>query len=64
LARGEVDVVLTATDNVLNYSYNRGSDDGVRLDVRIVRAVEPGGGVSVVARRTMTSLSDLRGAVV
>jgi ABC-type nitrate/sulfonate/bicarbonate transport system substrate-binding protein len=64
LALGEVDVVLTATDNVLNYRHKRSSDIDSPLDVRIVRAVERGGAVSLVARRTVTSLRDLRGALI
>ena len=44
LALGEVDVVLTATDNVLNYRYRRSPDVDLPVDVRIVRAVELGGG--------------------
>jgi ABC-type nitrate/sulfonate/bicarbonate transport system substrate-binding protein len=63
LALGEIDVVLTATDNVLNYRHNRRSDDNDPLDVRIVRAVELGGGVSLVAARA-TSVQDLRGALI
>ena len=63
LVLGEVDVVLTATDNVLNYRYRRRSDNNSPLDVRIVRAVELGGGVSLVAAR-VTSLHDLRGALI
>jgi len=64
LARGEVDVVLTATDNVLNYRYRRSSDIDLPVDVRIVRAVELGGGVSLVAARTVTSVRDLHGALI
>jgi hypothetical protein len=63
LVLGEVDVVLTATDNVLNYRYKRRSDNNSPLDVRIVRAVELGGGASLVAARA-TSLHDLRGALI
>ena len=63
LVLGEVDVVLTATDNVLNYRYKRRSDNNFPLDVRIVRAVELGGGASLVAARA-TSLHDLRGALI
>ena len=57
LALGEVDVVLTATDNVLNYRYRRSSVFHLPVDVRIVRAVELGGGVSLVAARTVTSVA-------
>ena len=63
LVLGEVDVVLTATDNVLNYRYKRRSDNNSPLDVRIVRAVELGGGASLVAARA-TSVHDLRGALI
>src|SRR4029077_1392596 len=64
LVLGEVEVVLTATDNVLNYRYKRRSDNNSPLDVRIVRAVELGGGVSLVTARTVTSVRDLRGALI
>jgi ABC-type nitrate/sulfonate/bicarbonate transport system substrate-binding protein len=64
LSLGQLDVVLTATDNVLNYRYNRGVAGGPPLDVRIVRAVERAGGLRLAARRGVQSVAALRGAAI
>ncbi|MEV6655040.1 ABC transporter substrate-binding protein [Streptomyces sp. NPDC051219] len=64
LSTGELDVALTATDNVLNYRYNQGPGNSPSLDIRIIRGVELSGGVSLVAGPTVKSLQDLRGALI
>ncbi|MFG2422703.1 ABC transporter substrate-binding protein [Streptomyces sp. NPDC048448] len=64
LSNGEIDVALTATDNVLNYRYNQSPGNTSSLDIRIIRGVELSGGVSLVAGPTVQSLQDLRGALI
>jgi ABC-type nitrate/sulfonate/bicarbonate transport system substrate-binding protein len=64
LSLGQLHVALTATDNVLNYRYNRGVAGGPPLDVRIVRAVERAGGLRLAARRGVESVAELRGATI
>lgn len=64
LSQGQLHVVLTATDNVLNYRYNRGVAGGPPLDVRIVRAVERAGALRLAARPGVRSVAALRGAAI
>ena len=61
LAEGGLDIVLTATDNVVNYRFADGAENFRPLDVRITAGVEGGGALALVARPGITSVGQLRG---
>jgi hypothetical protein len=51
LLDGDLDLVLTSPDNVATYRFNAATRLGRRADVRIVRPVDHGLGLSLLARR-------------
>jgi ABC-type nitrate/sulfonate/bicarbonate transport system substrate-binding protein len=59
---GDLDVVLTAPDNIANYRLNGSARE--RLDVRIIAAVDRAGSVSLMGRPGLTSPGDIRGGEV
>lgn len=64
LAGGTYDVVLTSPDNVLAYRLDPANPLGRRLDVRILRAVDRGLGLSLVAVPDRPTLESLRGTAI
>jgi ABC-type nitrate/sulfonate/bicarbonate transport system substrate-binding protein len=64
LLAGELDLVLTSPDNVITYRVNASNPLGARADVRILRAVDGGLGLSLLARADVRGLEALRGATV
>lgn len=62
LVAGDYDVVLTNPDNVATYLLNEHNPLGRRLDLQLLRAVDGGSRVSLVARGDVRSLEDLAGA--
>lgn len=61
LTGGEYDLVLTSPDNVAAYRFGSHNPLGERLDVRIVRAVDGGLGLALLARAGIGSPAGLRG---
>jgi ABC-type nitrate/sulfonate/bicarbonate transport system substrate-binding protein len=61
LMAGEYDAVLTSPDNVATYVLNEHNPLGRRLDLQIVRAVDRGGRLSLVAAPGVEGLTDLAG---
>jgi ABC-type nitrate/sulfonate/bicarbonate transport system substrate-binding protein len=61
LTAGEYDAVLTSPDNVATYVLNEHNPLGRRLDLQIVRAVDRGGRLSLVAAPGIEGLTDLAG---
>lgn len=64
LRAGGYDLVLTAPDNVATYRFNHGNPLGEQLDVRIVAGVDAGLGLSLMARESIDSVTQLRGCTV
>jgi ABC-type nitrate/sulfonate/bicarbonate transport system substrate-binding protein len=64
LLDGDLDLVLTSPDNVATYRFNAGNPLGRRADVRIVRPVDHGLGLSLLAIPEVPGLEALRGAAV
>jgi ABC-type nitrate/sulfonate/bicarbonate transport system substrate-binding protein len=64
LLDGDLDLVLTSPDNVATYRFNAGNPLGRRADVRIVRPVDHGLGLSLLATPEVTGLEALRGGSV
>jgi ABC-type nitrate/sulfonate/bicarbonate transport system substrate-binding protein len=61
LMDGEYDAVLTSPDNVATYVLNERNPLGRRLDVEILRAVDRGGRLSLVAAPGTVTLAALAG---
>jgi ABC-type nitrate/sulfonate/bicarbonate transport system substrate-binding protein len=61
LIAGEYDVVLTSPDNVATYVLNEGNPLGRRLDLLLLRAVDGGSRLSLVARPGIDRLEDVAG---
>jgi ABC-type nitrate/sulfonate/bicarbonate transport system substrate-binding protein len=61
LMAGEYDVVLTSPDNVATYVLNEGNPLGRRLDLLLLRAVDGGSRLSLVARPGIDGLEDVAG---
>ena len=61
LMAGEYDAVLTSPDNVATYVLNERNPLGRRLDLQILRAVDHGGRLSLVARPGVDRMTDLTG---
>jgi ABC-type nitrate/sulfonate/bicarbonate transport system substrate-binding protein len=61
LTAGEYDLVLTSPDNVAAYRFGSHNPLGERLDVRIVRAVDGGLGLALLAGAGIDSLAGVRG---
>ena len=64
LLAGDYDVVLTSPDNVAAYRFGTANPLGEQIDVRIIRAVDGGLGLSVLASDGIDSIDDLRGRTV
>jgi ABC-type nitrate/sulfonate/bicarbonate transport system substrate-binding protein len=64
LLDGDLDLVLTSPDNVATYRFNAGNPLGARADVRIVRPVDHGLGLSLLVAPEVTGPEALRGAAV
>ena len=62
LVWGELDVLLTSPDNVLTYRVNHSNPIGSLVDVRVLRAVDGGMGLSLMARAGTSGIAALRGA--
>jgi ABC-type nitrate/sulfonate/bicarbonate transport system substrate-binding protein len=62
LLEGELDLLLTSPDNVLTYRVNPGNPLGTLADVRIIRAVDRGLGLSLLAGPDAEGVESLRGA--
>lgn len=61
---GAYDLVLTSPDNVAAYRYGARNALGVQVDVRIIRAVDGGMGLSLIGAPGVRTIGDLRGRVV
>jgi ABC-type nitrate/sulfonate/bicarbonate transport system substrate-binding protein len=61
LTAGEYDAVLTSPDNVATYVLNDANPLGRRLDLQILRAVDGGGRLSLVAAPGIAEPADLAG---
>jgi ABC-type nitrate/sulfonate/bicarbonate transport system substrate-binding protein len=61
LMDGEYDVVLTSPDNVATYVLNKANPLGRRLDLEILRAVDRGSRLSLVAGPGIEQATDLTG---
>lgn len=61
LVDGEYDLVLTSPDNVAAYRFGEHNPLAERLDVRIVRAVDGGLGLALLARAGIDTPADVRG---
>ena len=61
LMAGEYDLVLTNPDNVATYRLNEGNPLGRRLELQLLRAVDGGSRVSLVARGDVPDLAGLAG---
>lgn len=64
LRDGALDLVVTSPDNVLRYRFRTGNGLGARQDVRIVRPVDRGLGLSLLARPGLRRITDLRGRAI
>jgi len=64
LLDGDLDLVLTSPDNVAAYRFNVSNPLGRRADVRIVRPVDGGLGLSLLAAPGVDGPDGLRGAAV
>jgi ABC-type nitrate/sulfonate/bicarbonate transport system substrate-binding protein len=62
LGAGELNIALTSPDNIANYRFNGAHAKEQGSDFRIVRAVDQGGSLSLVSRRGINSIHELRGA--
>ncbi len=60
LARGDLDLVITSPDNVLLYGTTSANPLGVRLDLRMERAIDRGLGLALVTRPGIATPADLR----
>ncbi len=61
---GAYDLVLTSPDNVASYRFGTDNRLGVRVDVRIIRAVDGGLGLSLLGTHGVRCVDDLRGRVI
>ena len=64
LLDGDLDLVLTSPDNVATYRCNASNPLGRRADVRIVRSVDRGLGLSLLAVPQVRDLAGLHGGTV
>lgn len=62
LRDGEIDVAVTSPDNVLLYATTDRNPLGERLDVRMVRAIDRGLGLTLVTDPAITRVEQFRGA--
>jgi ABC-type nitrate/sulfonate/bicarbonate transport system substrate-binding protein len=62
LEAGAVDVLLTSPDNVLAYRLNASNALGRKLDIQILRGVDRGLGLSLMARHPIVDAQQLRGS--
>jgi ABC-type nitrate/sulfonate/bicarbonate transport system substrate-binding protein len=62
LGAGELNIALTSPDNIANYRFNGAHPNEPGSDLRIIRAVDQGGSLSLVSRRGIASVHELRGA--
>lgn len=61
---GAYDLVLTSPDNVAAYRSGTDNPLGVRMDVRVIRAVDGGLGLALLGARGVGTVDDLRGRVI
>jgi ABC-type nitrate/sulfonate/bicarbonate transport system substrate-binding protein len=61
---GAYDVVLTSPDNVAAYRFGTDNPLGVRVDVRIIRAVDGGMGLTLLGTHGVREIDDLRGGTI
>jgi len=64
LVADEYDLVLTSPDNVAAYRFGTANPLGEQIDVRIIRAVDGGLGLSVLGAEGVGNVDDLRGRTV
>jgi ABC-type nitrate/sulfonate/bicarbonate transport system substrate-binding protein len=64
LVAGDYDLVLTSPDNVAAYRFGTANPLGEQIDVRVVRAVDGGLGLSVLGGEGIGRVDDLRGRTV
>jgi ABC-type nitrate/sulfonate/bicarbonate transport system substrate-binding protein len=64
LLAGDYDLVLTSPDNVAAYRFGTANPLGEQIDVRVIRAVDGGLGLSVLGADGIGSVEDLRGRTV
>jgi ABC-type nitrate/sulfonate/bicarbonate transport system substrate-binding protein len=64
LLAGDLDLVLTSPDNVAAYRLTEANPLAVRMDVRILLALDAGLGLSVMATPEVQSIAQLRGRTV
>ena len=64
LLAGDYDLVLTSPDNVAAYRFGTANPLGEQIDVRVIRAVDGGLGLSVLGSDGIGSIDDLRGRTV
>jgi len=62
LHAGELDVLVTSPDNVIAYRFNTSNPLGGRLDTQILRGLDRGLGLSLIAAGDVATVADLRGA--
>jgi len=62
LRDGEIDVAVTSPDNVLLYATTDRNPLGERLDVRMVRAIDRGLGLTLVTDPAVSAVEQFRGA--
>ena len=64
LLAGDYDLVLTSPDNVAAYRFGTANPLGEQIDVRVIRAVDGGLGLSVLGADSIGTIDDLRGRTV
>ncbi len=62
LRDGTIDVAITSPDNVLLYATTDHNPVGERLDIRMIRAIDRGLGLTLVTAPSITTVDELRGA--
>jgi len=62
LRDGTIDVAITSPDNVLLYATTDRNPIGELLDVRMIRAIDRGLGLTLVTAPSITTLDEIRGA--
>lgn len=61
LRNGVIDIAITSPDNVLLYATTDQQPLGERLDIRMVRSIDRGLGLSLFSRSEIETVDDLRG---
>ena len=64
LLAGDYDLVITSPDNVAAYRFGTANPLGEQIDVRVIRAVDGGLGLSVLGADGIGSIDELRGRTV